>query len=216
MRKRPALDADIRDMMGLPATLPAGYRSGPTPARRTARPRRPPKPPPALEFRGVDEPTPTLPPCSCTVRRLAGCVRHNRFRVRRMPPITLEPAGPLVLTLPFPRPPITANEARAGDTGHWSTQSKAKERVHDAVGDAVESQESLPVFDRCAVELTWHADDNGRRDPDGLAPFLKACLDGLKLSGVIEDDHAGIVDYVAMRIRLASPPARMVLRVLPV
>jgi Holliday junction resolvase RusA-like endonuclease len=49
-----------------------------------------------------------------------------------------------------------------------------------------------------------------------LGPFLKACLDGLKNAGVIEDDDASVIEYVAMRILLASHPARMVLRVIPV
>lgn len=198
-----AVDPVLRDMFDRPVTL-----SGrPVRAART-RPRRP-----VVAFPGVDDPAGKLPPCNCTKNRLKSCVRHNPNRIRRMPPITLEPAGPLRLVLPFDRPPITANEARSKQ--HWRAQHAAKQRVHDTIADAIEIQDALPVFARCAVELTWHAHDRGRRDPDSLAPFLKACLDGLKLAGVIEDDHAGVVDYVAMRIKLASPPPRMVLRVLP-
>jgi crossover junction endodeoxyribonuclease RusA len=220
-RRPSAPDPALRDMFGLPAELPAGYgrgAAGPpaTTAKAPARRRRPRPPAPVVVFRGADDPTPTLPPCSCTTSRLKTCPRHNPNRIRRMPPIRLDAPEPVRLVLPFDRPPLTANEARAGDTGHWGAQSRAKLRVHDAVADAVEVLPWLPTYQRCAVELTWHAPDRARRDPDGLGPFLKACLDGLKNAGVIEDDDASVIEYVAMRILLASHPARMVLRVIPV
>lgn len=62
------------------------------------------------------------------------------------------------------------------------------------------------------VMLTWWVTDRRRRDPDGLYPALKACLDALVARGVLVDDDYTHVDIAATRIRRVElGPARMTL-----
>lgn len=145
----------------------------------------------------------------------------------------IAPARSWLLTLPFERPPVTANDAR--NTAGWRAESAGKRLVAQAVVVAVR-QAQVPALARCAVTVTWHAPDRQTRDSDGLGPFAKAAIDALtpprdavpkgtplksgkgvrqkaapaKLgAGIIADDHAGIVEAVTLRIVQASPPARL-------
>lgn len=112
------------------------------------------------------------------------------------------------LKLCWTRPPVTSNDQRR--KGHWSQQRKAKAEVTEAVAWLARS-EQLPRITRAAVTVTWWPPDRRRRDADGLAPFTKACLDGLTPpeGAVLEDDHAGVVPSVTMRIAEPQPPGRL-------
>jgi hypothetical protein len=154
-------------------------------------------------------------------------------------PSVPQPAEPIIIRLPFTRPPVTANEAR-GAAAHWTDQNTAKRTVAQAVLTLVR-QARVPCLDRVAVTLTWYAPDYGTRDCDGLYPMLKAVLDALtppqaaipkgvltksgtprqrpkaaKLgAGIIPDDHAGIVESTTTRIIQADPDPRIELTLHP-
>lgn len=110
------------------------------------------------------------------------------------------------LTLPWSRPPSTSNDQRR--RGHWSQQAAAKREVTDGVAWLARIQH-LPRMRRVAVMVTWWPPDRRRRDTDGLAPFVKACLDGIVQAGVLEDDHAGIVPSVTLRVGPTDKPGRL-------
>jgi hypothetical protein len=147
--------------------------------------------------------------------------------------------GPIVIRLPYTRPPVTANEARNG-AAHWSGQNKAKRNVAEAVV-ALVRQHQVPQLARVAVTLTWYAPDYGTRDCDGLYPMLKAVLDALtppqdaipkgaptkagtprktskaaKLgAGIIPGDHASIVASTTTAIVQGDPDPRIELTLQP-
>jgi hypothetical protein len=145
----------------------------------------------------------------------------------------------IVLRLPFTRPPVTANEAR-GSAAHWSAQNRAKREVAHAVA-AVARQARVPRLDRVAITLTWYAPDYVERDCDGLGPMLKATIDALtppqdaipkgaptkagtprkqpkaaKLgAGILNGDHASIVESTTTRIVQGDPDPRIELTLRP-
>lgn len=151
-------------------------------------------------------------------------------------------AAAIVLRLPFTRPPVTANEARGGQAAHWSKQNRAKREVAHAVVTVVR-QARVPHLDRVAITLTWYAPDHHERDCDGLYPMLKAVIDALtppqpaipkgaptkagtprkqpkaaKLgAGILDGDHAGIVESTTTRIVQgdADPRIELALHPLP-
>lgn len=112
------------------------------------------------------------------------------------------------LVLPWHRPPSLANDQRR--RGHWSQQRRAKAEVTEAVA-WLSRKHQLPRMGRVAVTIIWWPPDRRRRDADGMAPFLKAVLDGLTPpeGAVLEDDHAGVVPSVTMRIAEPQPPGRI-------
>lgn len=148
-------------------------------------------------------------------------------------------AGAIVLVLPFTAPPVTANEARNGTKG-WRQQAAAKREVAAAVMAALVERRVQPMA-RVRFTLTWYAPDRGTRDPDGLFPMLKACIDActpprdpIPLSeptkagrerkrahpgkagvGIIADDHAGHVASCTTAIVLADPHPRIEFRIDP-
>jgi hypothetical protein len=148
-------------------------------------------------------------------------------------------ADAIVLRLPFTRPPVTANDAR-GHAAHWSSQNRAKREVARAV-DAIVRQQRVPHLDRVAITLTWYAPDYLERDSDGLYPMLKAVIDALtppeaaipkgaptksgkprerakaaKLgAGILDGDHAGIVESTTTRIVQGDPDPRIELALHP-
>ena len=88
--------------------------------------------------------------------------------------------GSIVWRLPFVVPPMTANEARDGHSGHWSNQAKAKKLVAEAVYTIAKANPpTLNTITRCRATLTWYAGDYGRRDCGALSVMMKACLDAL-------------------------------------
>lgn len=152
-----------------------------------------------------------------------------------------EPAEAYRLRLPFHAPPLTANDARRGGTGHYHSQSRAKRDVAAAVV-AVVRHARVPHLDRLRLRLVWYAPDYGRRDCSGLQVMLKACEDALtpprdaipkgtigkttgkprekgvpaKLGvGIIDDDHAGILVETSMAIELGCADPRIELELYP-
>ncbi|MEV0357138.1 hypothetical protein AB0H71_13855 [Nocardia sp. NPDC050697] len=101
--------------------------------------------------------------------------------------------------VPFTRPPMSANDQRRA---HWTRVREAKAEVGESVAwHAVAAK--LPRFPfPVRVTVTWWAKDLRRRDPDAIAPFTKAALDGLVAAGVLADDDAAHVVSVSQEIRL--------------
>lgn len=102
--------------------------------------------------------------------------------LRRSPGAYEHPGG-LVVTLPWPDPPMLANHRYK----HWAQKSAAVRQVRAAVGLLAKRH---PMPGRVEVGIVWHVADRRRRDPDGPFPTLKAAIDGLRDAGVLpEDDH---------------------------
>ena len=101
-----------------------------------------------------------------------------------------------VLSIPLDRPPMTLNGQRRA---HWQQVRKAKETAEWHVTAAVK-RARIPHLERVHVTIIWNAPDRRRRDSDALAPFLKATLDALVKTGVLDDDNHQYVPRVTLGI----------------
>lgn len=90
-----------------------------------------------------------------------------------------------VLTVPVVRPPMTANDQRRA---HWTRVREAKRAAEQLVFASAKSAGLPKNLSPSHVSIIWFAPDKRRRDPDGLGPFQKACLDSLVHYGAFEDD----------------------------
>lgn len=103
-----------------------------------------------------------------------------------------------ILTVPIPRPPMTANQARSW---HWSRQREAKRQAETLVFASAKSAGLPKNLAPSHVSIVWFAPDKRRRDPDSLACFLKACLDSLVRYGAFEDDSSEYILSTTTSIR---------------
>lgn len=115
---------------------------------------------------------------------------------------------PLVWTAP----PITKNDTRRHGNHHAMRHKWA-----NALGEArwaIRAARPEPL-EHAVVTLHWRQPDRRRRDGDGAAPTLSACLDALVLEEVLPDDswqhvlHSGVTCHPPV----AGQPAAMWLTV---
>lgn len=110
--------------------------------------------------------------------------------IRRLTQITTdhvneqrESAGVTRLDLPWASPILTKNTVRRM---HYQTEAKARKVIVDAVTWLARGKVAPMVG--ANVTLHWRMADKRRRDGDGAAPTLAACIDGLVRAGVLPDD----------------------------
>jgi crossover junction endodeoxyribonuclease RusA len=97
--------------------------------------------------------------------------------------VTASPTGTTHrMTLPWTRPPLTANQRL-----HWAQRHRATTEVRQTVGWLARAT-AIPAGAHATVTLTWAPGDRRRRDADNLVPTLKAACDGLVDAGVVPDD----------------------------
>lgn len=108
------------------------------------------------------------------------------------------------------RPP-TQNQRRRQ---HWSRQSKSA-RVWKHAGAVLARAHRIPTLTAVTVEC-WgrYPDRRSLPDPDGLAPGLKAVLDGIVQAGVIPDDTPAHVRGVTYLPAVIAPgPPGLIVRI---
>lgn len=113
------------------------------------------------------------------------------------------------LSLNLSRPPMTSNDQRRA---HWTTMRRAKALV-GKLAELAAHKHNVPPLSGCRVTVVWFAPDARRRDPDSLAPCLKAVLDGLTRAGVFVDDRAPWVVETAMRVEVDRNNPRIEIRI---
>lgn len=64
-------------------------------------------------------------------------------------------------------------------------------------------------FNKAIVHITYHFDDNRRRDPDNYAG--KFILDGLVLAGVIKDDSFDCIDLRLKGVSMCKKRVRLLM-----
>lgn len=178
----------------------------------------------------------TCPPDADDIR----CPDHGADATYQ-PTVTLFAAaeiGPIVLRLPFERPPLLTNEARSA-SGHWGEAAAKKIVAHAVV--AVARKARVPALERVAITLTWYVIGYGVHDPDSLTTMAKAATDALtpprpavargaltksggrrkkaqaaKLGvGIIPDDNARFVASSTVCVVLGATDQRVELRLDP-
>lgn len=97
------------------------------------------------------------------------------------------------IPLPWTTPPLTKNAVRRM---HYQTEAKARRVIVEAATWLARTH--LEPMTGANVTLHWRMADKRRRDGDGAAPTLAACIDGLVRAGVLPDDswvhvpHSGV------------------------
>lgn len=86
------------------------------------------------------------------------------------------------LTLPWRRPPLTANQRQ-----HWTQRHRLTAETRQTVAWLARAAR-IPAGQHCTVTLMWAPGDRRRRDTDNLVPTLKAACDGLLDARVVPDD----------------------------
>ena len=118
------------------------------------------------------------------------------------------------IDLPWTAPPLTKNDTRRH--GHHFTMKKKWDVALAEAMKAVREAAPEPVAG-ANVELHWRQPDKRRRDGDGAAPTLSACLDALVKEGVLPDDSWVHVPHSGVTCHPPEPgqPAVMWLEVTP-
>lgn len=87
-----------------------------------------------------------------------------------------------VLTFPWQRPPLSAN-----DRMHWATKARATRAIRDLT--AIDARKAgIPAVEHVTARLAWVVTDRRRRDTDNTYPTFKAMCDGLVDAGIVPDD----------------------------
>ena len=94
-----------------------------------------------------------------------------------------------MLHLPWATNPAPMN--RSGARGGWRIAARQAATVRDVAFQL--ALRRIPLQARIRVRLDWHVTTRRIRDEDNLVRCMKHLVDGLRLAGVVEDDHAQFV-----------------------
>ena len=101
------------------------------------------------------------------------------------------------IDLPWTKPPLTKNDTRRHGH-HHAMRAKWDAALTDARW-AIRAAKVPQQTGLSDVTLHWRQPDRRRRDPDGAALTLSACLDALVAEGVLVDDSWVWVGAVTVR-----------------
>lgn len=97
---------------------------------------------------------------------------------------------------------ITAPAAfiRSNDHTHWRNRHTLTAAWRQAAAWEARRQH-LPKFGMGPVHVTAtvHRSDARKFDLDGIAPTVKACIDGLRDAGLLDEDHSEVVSELTIR-----------------
>lgn len=103
-----------------------------------------------------------------------------------------------VLTFPWPRPLLSAN-----DRLHWAVKARRTRTIRDMTA-TLARVEKMPPAEHVTVQLVWTVRDHRRRDEDNTYPTFKAMCDGLVDAGVVPDDTPQFMTKLGPAIRLGE------------
>ncbi|MGH3504490.1 MAG: hypothetical protein ACRDQA_26860 [Nocardioidaceae bacterium] len=103
------------------------------------------------------------------------------------------------LTLPYTRPVLSLN-----DRSHWAKKAKQTREIREA-SHFLARANHLPHCERVTVQLHYRQRVRRRIDGENTAPFVKACVDGLRDAGVVDDDDTSRVTHLPLVIH---PPIK--------
>ena len=103
---------------------------------------------------------------------------------------------------------------RSNDHTHWRNRHNLTAAWRTAATFAARKA-NVPTLDAALITATVHRDDNRRYDLDGIAPTVKACIDGLRDAGVLSEDHCDIVRQLTIEPGDPWADAALVLHITP-
>lgn len=113
---------------------------------------------------------------------------NNAYLVALHADVAEPPVG-WMLHLPWAKNPAPMN--RSGARGGWRAAARQAATVRDVAFQL--ALRRIPLQRRIRVRLDWHVTTRRIRDEDNLVRCMKHLVDGLKLAGVVEDDHSEFV-----------------------
>lgn len=120
---------------------------------------------------------------------------------------TRGPGTEYVLELPWPTPPLSANDSGR----HWAKKARQIREVRQA-GFLLARQAKIPACVRVRVCLHYRPKVRRRRDSENLAPTVKALVDGALVDArVVADDSDEFVERYGPVIHpvVDGEPARL-------
>ena len=115
------------------------------------------------------------------------------------------------VTIPAPGPWLAANQHT-----HWRNRHSRTNLWRDAA--TLHAKGVAPVASPFVVTATIWRTDRRRYDLDGIAVTVKACIDGIKAAGVIEDDdtrHMAALHLVHGGVAKGEPRVDLIIAGLP-
>ncbi len=100
-----------------------------------------------------------------------------------------------LLTIPAP-----AAFIRSNDHTHWRNRHQLTATWREAAAWQARKQR-IPAFAFGPVHITAtiHRQDKRRYDLDGMAPTIKACIDGLRDAAVLAEDDCQVIPQLTIR-----------------
>lgn len=96
-------------------------------------------------------------------------------------------SGPLVMKLPWTRPPLSLNDSGASEGAMYAKARTIKE-IRETVAWLAKAAKLPTDVPHAVVEVHYRPADRGRRDADNVVLSSKAIFDGLVDSGLVPDD----------------------------
>lgn len=93
--------------------------------------------------------------------------------------------------------PRVAAWLTTNDRDHWAVRNARTQTWRRAAWAM--SKGNRPFTGPVTITATIHKPTRVRYDLDGIAPTVKACIDGMCDAGVLTDDHAEVVTTVTIR-----------------
>jgi hypothetical protein len=110
------------------------------------------------------------------------------------------------IELPAGLPMLSLN-----DRDHWAVRKRRSDELLKAAW-AMALKLGIPKLERVSVLAEYHPPDMRHRDADNPVASVKACIDGIVMAGVLEDDECPrYVESVTCRIGEPYPRGRLVI-----
>ena len=101
---------------------------------------------------------------------------------------------------------------RSNDHTHWRNRHNLTAAWRERAAWSAKAAR-VPAMGNVTITATVHREDKRRYDLDGIAPTVKACIDGLRDAGVIVEDHCGVVQELTIRPGAEWADAALVLTI---
>jgi hypothetical protein len=119
----------------------------------------------------------------------------------------------MVIVLDAPAALLTMNAAKSTHYREWAKLTKA---WREAMARRAALLEVPRVTSRVGVDARPYQVGGHLADPGAHMPCVKACIDGLRDAGVLEDDTGAFVAWITVHAPVAGDGAGMVLELVPV
>ena len=95
------------------------------------------------------------------------------------------------------------NEMIRTARGNRYAAAAQKKKYTNLIAEEIMVQTARPQYEAISLDMTW-IETKKKRDPDNVFAAVKFILDGLKTSGIIDDDDRDHVASITNRIMVSD------------